>query len=102
MADVQTIGQMDYEKVEGAAKLFNETTKVLKGIDAALQALLIILRTTAFIGVIGGYAWERYIANMQPPINKMSELSDKYAQQLRNADEKHKQRVAEAGGLFKA
>jgi hypothetical protein len=94
------IGKMDYERVNDIASGFDDAGNVLKVVDTALQALLVILRTTAFIGLVGGIAVERYIANIQPHIKNLAALCEEYGQKLRQAISNHQAAVAASKPTF--
>lgn len=94
------IGKMDYERVESIAKGFEEAGNILKTIDTALQALLMILRTTAFIGLVGGIAVERYISGIQPIVKELSQYCLDDSQDLRQAIANHQAAVAATAPEF--
>lgn len=64
---------MDTEAVGQMASKFKELGDVLKGVSKALQMAMMILKTTAFVGLVGGLAVERYLAQIQPRIEKLGE-----------------------------
>lgn len=69
MADVR----MDYEVVENMAAVFRTAGDTLQAINKVLEAAIMTLRATAFIGLVGGYAVERYLSNIQPRVERLAE-----------------------------
>jgi hypothetical protein len=94
------MNKMDYDSVETVAKGFDTAGDILRGVDTALQALLVILRTTAFMGAVGGWAVESYISNIKPHVAKLGVMSEEYAVKLRQSIEHHKTAVAETTPSF--
>jgi hypothetical protein len=89
------IGKMDYEQVEKVSQGFSDASDFLKAVDTALEALLIVLRTTAFIGMVGGAAVERYISNIKPHVEKLAAKSEEFAADLKQAIANHQQAESE-------
>jgi hypothetical protein len=63
---------MDTEAVGAMASKFKQLGDSLQGVSKALQMAMMILKTTAFVGLIGGLAVERYLAQIQPRIEKLA------------------------------
>ncbi|MDZ4159083.1 MAG: hypothetical protein U1B80_04755 [Anaerolineaceae bacterium] len=63
---------MDIPAVQKMADSFNTFSDVLKGVSKALEAALMILRATAFVGLIGGAVVERWISLIKPNVDKMA------------------------------
>jgi len=53
--------QMDIPVVEDMANKFKSTSETLKAVSKALQIAIMILKMTAFVGLIGGLAVERFL-----------------------------------------
>jgi len=66
---------MDIPAVRQMAQNFGQIGEVLEAVNAALEALLTILKTTAFIGLVGGFALIRFIQVIKPHVKKMSDKS---------------------------
>lgn len=66
---------MDVAAVENMSKQFGTIGNVLKGVSNALEVAMNILKGTAFIGLVGGIAVERYIASLKPIIDDLSKKS---------------------------
>lgn len=90
MADIEV---MDREKVRAAADGLDGLAGSFRAVNTALEALLVILRTTAFIGMVGGAAVERYIANLKPHIESLAKLFEKHANILRQAEKTYAENV---------
>lgn len=63
---------MDIPVVQRMAENFGHFSEILKGVSKALEAALMILRATAFVGLIGGAVVERYINMIKPNVDKMA------------------------------
>ena len=47
---------MDTDAVRGFSKNFQTISEVLDGVAKAMEALSTVLKATAFVGLVGGYA----------------------------------------------
>ncbi len=65
--------QMDIPVVEDMANKFKSTSDVLKGVSKALQIAIMILKMTAFVGLVGGLAVERFLSWLKPQVDEMAE-----------------------------
>jgi len=68
MADVS----MDYDVVQGISDGFGTAGDTLKAVSTALEAAINILRATAFVGLVGGLALERYLSGIKPNVDKLA------------------------------
>jgi hypothetical protein len=64
---------MDIPEVRNIAKKFDEISEVLNAVAKVLEGLLMVLRSTAFIGLVGGYALMMFIEMVKPHIEEMAE-----------------------------
>lgn len=64
---------MDTDRVQKIADGFDTASSALTAVSAALGIAMNTLRATAFIGLVGGIALERYIAAIKPQIDHMAE-----------------------------
>ncbi len=64
---------MDVPEVRNIAKKFDEISDVLNAVAKVLEGLLMVLRSTAFIGLVGGYALMMFIEMVKPHIEQMAE-----------------------------
>lgn len=75
-----SIVSMKIPEVEAMAKSFATISDVLNTVAKALQALILILKTTAFIGLVGGYAIAQYLETIKPYIEQIAEKCSKISQ----------------------
>jgi hypothetical protein len=66
---------MDVEAVQGMADSFSTMSDLLLGIERVMHAAMLTLRSTAFVGMVGGAAVERYLGTIQPLVKR---LADKF------------------------
>ncbi len=64
---------MDVPAVRDMAKTFRTISDVLKAISKALEALHMILKATAFTGLVGGTAQIHFLEIIKPRIEQMVE-----------------------------
>jgi hypothetical protein len=64
---------MDIPAVRQMAQRFGQIGEVLQAVNAALEALLTILKTTAFIGLVGGFALIQFIQMIKPHIKRIAD-----------------------------
>lgn len=64
---------MDTEAVQGMANQFGNFGDILSGVDSALQAAMNILKVTALVGLVGGFAVEQFLAQIEPIVKQMAE-----------------------------
>lgn len=73
---------MDVPAVRNMAKNFGTIGEVLNTVAKVLEALVLILKTTAFIGLVGGYAVAQFIDTIKPHIEKMAEKCEELSKDL--------------------
>lgn len=81
MAEVR----MDYEAVEKLSQGFGTAADVLKAVSTALEVAINILRATAFVGLIGGFAVQMYLERIQPEVEKLADICDELSLDLLGA-----------------
>ncbi|MDO9027827.1 MAG: hypothetical protein Q7U68_03085 [Candidatus Roizmanbacteria bacterium] len=64
---------MDIPQVQKMAGAFGNFGDVLKGISKVLETTIMVLRTTAFVGLVGGIAVERYLSVIKPRVEKTAQ-----------------------------
>ncbi|MBI9044778.1 MAG: hypothetical protein JEZ06_09870 [Anaerolineaceae bacterium] len=69
----QTEIYMDVEAVQAMADKFDDMSDVLKAVAKALETAMMILKVTAFVGLVGGAAVERFISMIKPVIEQTGE-----------------------------
>ena len=71
---------MDFDKMKSISEGFQDAAQVLNGVVRALEAAMAVLKMTAFVGMVGGAALERFIAAIKPRIEELAkqftEMSD--------------------------
>jgi len=73
---------MDIPAVRTMAKNFGNIGEVLEAVNKVLEGLLAILRTTAFIGLVGGFALMAFIEIIKPYIKQMADKCQELMQHL--------------------
>lgn len=73
---------MDTDAVRSMAKSFGTIGEVLQAVNKALEALSNVLKATAFIGLVGGYAVAMFIDQMRPQIEEMAEKCEELNKDL--------------------
>jgi hypothetical protein len=64
---------MDIPQVQKMAEAFGDFGEVLQGVSKALEMAINVLRVTAFVGLVGGIAVERYLSIIKPRVEKMAQ-----------------------------
>ena len=64
---------MDTDAVTGMAQRFHQIGDVMKGVSKGLEIAITTLRITAFVGMVGGAAVERYLSRIKPQVDKLAE-----------------------------
>lgn len=82
---------MDTEAVRKIAGGFEDVSQVLKAVHMALEAAMMILKATAFVGLVGSIAVERYLANIAPKVEKLSQKCGELGQDLQRSAALHEQ-----------
>lgn len=67
---------MDVPAVQSMADGFRGAGEVLNGVSTALEAAIMILKVTAFIGLVGGFAVEHFLSQIQPKVKVLAEKCD--------------------------
>lgn len=63
---------MEVPAVKKMSDQFGTFGEVLKNISKVLEMAITVLRVTAFVGLVGGTAVERYLSVIKPRIDKMA------------------------------
>lgn len=69
----EEVTYMDIPEVKKISQIFGNVSDVLKGVSAALQAAITILKTTAFVGLVGGLAVAHFMENLKPQVDKLAD-----------------------------
>ena len=73
---------MDTDAVRGIAKNFGTIGEILQTVNKGMETLSNILKATAFVGLVGGYAVAHYIDSIRPQIEEIAEKCDELNQDL--------------------
>lgn len=73
---------MRVPEVRKMARRFSDISKVLTNVAKVLDALTITLKTTAFIGLVGGFAVAQFIDQIRPPIKQLAEKCEQFNKHL--------------------
>jgi len=84
----ESIVFMDPDRVLVIAKGLDTVSAVLKAVSTTLEGLMEVLKATAFIGLVGGTAVERYIASIKPPIDQLAQLCSDLSKDANNSVQK--------------
>ncbi|MGB1253649.1 MAG: hypothetical protein ACPG8W_23765 [Candidatus Promineifilaceae bacterium] len=76
---------MDVPAVLNMGQRLDEVGDVLTNVGNALEMGMTILKTTAFVGLIGGVAVERFLGMLKPVIDELAEKSFELGRDLRDA-----------------
>lgn len=76
---------MDIPQVEKMAKAFGTFSEILKGVVKALEVAINLLRASAFVGLVGGAAVERYLSLVKPRVQKMAKKMNELQGDLNGA-----------------
>jgi hypothetical protein len=73
---------MEVPAVRNMARNFGTIGEVLDAVNKVLEGLVMILRTTAFIGLVGGFAVAQFIETIRPHIEDMAEKCQELMEDL--------------------
>jgi hypothetical protein len=64
---------MEPDRVRMIARAFTGFSVILKAVNTVLEAQMMILKGSAFCGLVGAAAVERHIASIQPCVERLSQ-----------------------------
>jgi hypothetical protein len=96
------VSQIDYEAVRKSANGFQTAHQTLTVVNITLEAAMMLLRTTAFIGLVGGFAVERYLANIQPKVQRLAEKCMEISEDLEQTVLIHQSKDGDSEGHFQS
>jgi hypothetical protein len=73
---------MDVPAVENMAQVLGTVSEVLATVSKVMEALSMTLKTTAFIGLVGGLVVAQYIDAVKPHIDEMSRKCEELNQDV--------------------
>lgn len=74
--------EMKPEAVRKFASDFENYSETLKSVAKVLEGLLNLLRSTAFIGLVGGFAVMMFIEQIKPQIEQLAEKCSEMSRDL--------------------
>jgi hypothetical protein len=98
MAEVEVY--MDIPAVRDMSKKFDVISDVLRTIAKTLEVLANILKTTAFIGLVGGYALAMVIDRIRPQIEQMGEKCEELSQDISASVDAYERGDAQGAARF--
>ncbi len=87
---------MDTDEVRRMADGFSNGSEILKGVATALEAAMMLLKATAFVGLVGGAVLERFLAYIKPRVEEMAAKFEELSNDLKTAALLYEQ-AAESG-----
>ncbi len=64
---------MDVPKVMQMGKRFEQIGDVVKAVGSALQAMITVLKATAFVGLFGNIVMAQFLEQLKPQVDKLAE-----------------------------
>lgn len=89
---------MDIPAVQDIAKTFNQVSEVLKQVVTALDVLINVINSTAFMGAVGGAAVALFMEVIKRQIDQVAEKTEEISSDVTAAVEAY-QRGDAAGSL---
>ena len=81
----ETGAVMDVEAVGEMAAGFRSAADALKAARQTLEAAILTLKDTAFIGSVGDQAVERFLSNIKPQMDRLAQKCEELNQDLTSA-----------------
>lgn len=91
---------MNIPAVRDMAKTLKQVSEVLTNVARVLDVLINTLKTTAFIGLVGGYAVAQFLEMIKPHIEKMAEKCDELSQDVNTSVDAYEAGDAEGATRF--
>lgn len=76
---------MDLNRVRNFSGMFGQIGEVLQTVTKVLEGLCMTLKTTAFIGMVGGAVVARFLEMIKPHIENIAEKCGELSQDLDNS-----------------
>lgn len=73
---------MEVPAVRTFSKNFQSFSEILENVSKVLEALMTLLKTTAFIGLVGGTALLMFLEQIKPVIDQLAEKCAEISQDL--------------------
>lgn len=100
MAATDSEVYMDVPAVQDIAKTFQQVTEVLKGIITALDVLINVLNTTAFMGAVGGAAVAHFMEVMKRQLEQVADQTEELSKDVSQAVEAYQRGDAQGATKF--
>ena len=82
---------MDTDKVSSIADGVQTAGEVLNAVNMALEAAIMMLKLTAFVGMFGNMAMARFLEQIQPRVEKLAKKCEEMSGDLNTAVSLHRQ-----------
>lgn len=76
---------MDIPAVTKMADNFGSFGDILKGVSKGLQTAILILKATAFVGLVGNYAVAAWLERIKPKVDDMAKKMDELKSDIQGA-----------------
>jgi hypothetical protein len=73
---------MDVDAVRGIARSFGQMEDVLRVASRSMETAIATLKTTAFIGLVGGYAVAHFLDQIKPVVDQYAAKCDEMENDL--------------------
>jgi hypothetical protein len=73
---------MDTDAVRGIARSFGQMEDVLRVASRSMEVTITTLKTTAFVGLVGGYAVAAYLERIKPVVDQYAAKCDEMENDL--------------------
>ena len=100
MAATENEVYMDVPAVQDIAKTFQQITEVLKGVITALDVLINVLNTTAFMGAVGGAAVAHFMEVIKKQLEQVSQQTEEISNDVSQAAEAYQRGDATGATKF--
>ena len=76
---------METDAVRGMAKSFGTIGEIMQAVNKAMEMLSNVLKATAFVGLVGGYAVAHYIDTIRPQVEEIAEKCEELNKDLESS-----------------
>lgn len=91
---------MDVPAVQAMGKRCDDIGEILQKVSNVLEVCMTILKTTAFVGLVGGIAVERYLEQLKPVIDELAEKNLEFGRDLRDAADAYQRGDSQGSSKF--
>lgn len=79
------------DRVRMISRAFTGFSTILKAVNTTLEAQMMILKASAFCGLVGAAAVERHIAAIQPEVERLAAKCQELGEDVENSVKKWEQ-----------